>query len=161
MMSTKTKKKLCWNCEGNVSLDDEACPYCGVSLDVSPLAGTDPNTHAFASPFKPSTPSEPIIPKAPYAMHSESKEATIPTEEPDFALSDLHRTLLTLLSLSLGTILIIFGAILFLFSDAHGIFTLHWHGTYWYLYLVVGLPLIYFGWKTLQDFHSQENDSQN
>lgn len=157
-MNTKTKKKLCWNCEGNVSIDNETCPYCGVSLNVSPMAGTDPNLNAFASPFK--LPSDNLsVPKAPYTAAPEEaieqKDDAAPADEPDFALSDLHRTLLTLVSLSLGTILVVFAAILFLFSDATGTFTLHWNGSYWYLYLLVGVPLIYFGWRTMKDFHEE------
>jgi hypothetical protein len=29
-MSAVPKKKLCWNCEGNVAKDIDNCPYCGV-----------------------------------------------------------------------------------------------------------------------------------
>lgn len=160
-MSTKTRKKLCWNCEGNVSLENETCPYCGVSLDVSPMAGTDPNLNAFASPFKNTKSSSSMIPKAPYnPPKNETKEEPEKQveeqeqEEPGFALSELHKTLLILVSLSLGTILLIFGAVLFLFSDSRGIFTLHWHGSYWYIYFVVAIPLLYFGWKAMHDFQS-------
>ena len=157
-MNTNPKKKMCWNCEGNVAIDNEACPYCGVSFNVSPMAGTDPNLTAFASPFKPTTTAALSVPKAPYTSPAEEvkepQESPPPfTEEPEFALSDLHRTLLTLISLSLGSLLLIFSAILFLFSDANGVFTLHWNGSYWYLYLLIAIPLIYFGWKTMKDFH--------
>jgi hypothetical protein len=122
------------------------------------MAGTDPNLNAFASPFKPSATANSSVPKALYTATAEEnveQPETTPTpgEEPDFALSDLHRTLLTLVSLSLGLVLFIFSAVLFLFSDVNETFTLHWNGAYWYLYLLIALPLIYFGWKTMKDFH--------
>ena len=31
-MNKTAKKRLCWNCEGSVSLEAETCPYCGVSV---------------------------------------------------------------------------------------------------------------------------------
>jgi hypothetical protein len=151
-MTTKTKKKLCWNCEGNVSLENETCPYCGVSLDVSPMAGTNFDPITFASPFKP-TPSSSLsmIPKAPYVNKSETADSdereASNDEEQDFVFTDLHRTLLILLLLSIGNVLVIFGIVLLLFSDNQGIFTLHWHGSYWYFYLLTGIPLLYFGWN--------------
>lgn len=35
-MNAKPKKKMCWNCEGNVNLHAEVCPYCRTSLKQSP-----------------------------------------------------------------------------------------------------------------------------
>jgi hypothetical protein len=36
-MSAVPKKKLCWNCEGNVSREIDNCPYCGVYLHAAEL----------------------------------------------------------------------------------------------------------------------------
>lgn len=160
IMSTKTKRKLCWNCEGNVSLEDETCPYCGVSLDVAPIAGTEPKNERFASPFKISV--QPIIPTAPYPPKIEEKAPEQPENTPSLETgqtsSDLQQTLLTLLSLLLGTVLIIFGFILLLFSDKNGIFTLQWHGSYWFIYVLFGAPLLYYGWRAVSQFSDEENE---
>lgn len=31
-MDEKTKKKMCWNCEGNISLEEDVCPYCRAAI---------------------------------------------------------------------------------------------------------------------------------
>lgn len=31
-MDEKTKRKMCWNCEGNISLEEDVCPYCRASI---------------------------------------------------------------------------------------------------------------------------------
>jgi hypothetical protein len=31
-MEEKTKRKMCWNCEGNIALEEEVCPYCRASI---------------------------------------------------------------------------------------------------------------------------------
>lgn len=161
-MSTKTKKKLCWNCEGNVALQDETCPYCGVSLDVTPIAGTGGKDIHLIPPYKlVSNPQDQMIPEAPYpAQNPEpvtAEENTPPLPEAEETFNDINTIALPLSTLLLGAILVLFGLILFLFSDSHGVFTLHWNGTYWYLYLIIGVPLLYFGWKTSGDMVEQED----
>jgi hypothetical protein len=32
VMEEKTKRKMCWNCEGNIALEEEICPYCRASI---------------------------------------------------------------------------------------------------------------------------------
>jgi hypothetical protein len=31
-MDEKTKRKMCWNCEGNISLEIDVCPYCRAAI---------------------------------------------------------------------------------------------------------------------------------
>ncbi|MBA3239216.1 MAG: hypothetical protein H0T62_12830 [Parachlamydiaceae bacterium] len=31
-MDEKTKRKMCWNCEGNISLEEDVCPYCRAAI---------------------------------------------------------------------------------------------------------------------------------
>jgi hypothetical protein len=157
-MKTNTKRKLCWNCEGNVSKEKEICPYCGVSLEIGPIAGTEPNGSGFKPLFRNASPtSQNEVPQAPYSPGQEngSSEIVEAQEEEesllatDASFSLLQSTLLTLLALQFGVILMIFGILLFLFSEKDGIFSLQWHASYWYLYLLAGLPLLYFGLRTL------------
>lgn len=133
-MNTKNKKKLCWNCEGSVDLNAEKCPFCGVSTDVTPIPGTQPKKQAqpITSPKK--APTAPYIPKEETA--EESKEG-----------NPFQATAIAVSALLLGTVLAIFSLMLALFSNAQGIFTLSWHGQWWYIYLVVALPLLWLGWR--------------
>jgi hypothetical protein len=151
-MSQKTKKKLCWNCEGNVSLKNENCPYCGVSLTVSPLLSDVKNP--FAPPYRFTEPSShSIIPASPYLPSSESESHSEDSEHEDSSPSEpletdeLKATTISLLLLLFGTVFLIFGIILWLFSDEHRIFILSWNGKYWFVYLLLGIPMSYFGWR--------------
>jgi|688.fasta_scaffold02929_28 hypothetical protein len=148
-MNTKIKKKLCWNCEGNVLQQDSLCPYCGVSLEVSPIPGTD-GKDPFLPPYRLMSGSaqEQNIPIAPYTPEQgEEVEENTRSSERQEPSQDIASIAIPLSALLLGSVFVLFSFILFIFSDAHGVLTLNWNGTYWFLYLLLGLPLLYFGWK--------------
>lgn len=145
-MNTKTKKKLCWNCEGNVSLEDELCPYCGVSLDVTPIAGTNIQDMQLIPPYKLSTnPVDQPIPTAPYPSQEVNEEP--PLEKTETYPNDVKTFAIPLALFLLGSVLILFSLILLIFSDSQGILTLNWNGNYWFIYLLIGIPLTYLGWR--------------
>lgn len=152
-MAVTQKKKLCWNCEGNVSLDDENCPYCGVS--VIPASLEIPNLHA--PPYQMGHIQENVIPRAPYkseehldstneAHADKSKEEGEDIE--DTSINEFKNILLSLLFLLTGSLFFLFGLTLMLFSH-NGLFTLQWNGTMWYIYSLLSIPLLFFGWRAL------------
>lgn len=127
-MSAIPKRKLCWQCEGNVGFEEDTCPYCGVylhgnhpdQLGRSPFADIDTQSEAEAE---------------------EATPALLPS------LSSLH-LFGAICFLLLGTTSLLFACILFMFSH-DGVFTLQWDASYWYLYLSAALPLLYYGKKAL------------
>ncbi len=145
-MNKPVKTKLCWNCEGNVSRFAENCPYCAVYLspDSEDLKEAEP------APVKGKSSKE--IPKAPYSPPQESldedvsssvKEAAAPIPKTIF-----QTTFLPLCLLTAGIVSLFFAVILLLFSE-HGKLTLQWDGELWYAYGIIALPLLFFGWKFL------------
>jgi hypothetical protein len=158
-MSTKIKKKVCWNCDGNIIIDKEICPYCGVHVNITPIPGTAPEKNLnLSSPFQgaSSNVSEKTLPKAPYPspypapLIEEKENEEIPKTVDEQSASDsLQQNLLTFISLLMGCFLMVFGFILFFFSGSKGLFTLTWNGNYWFVYLLLSLPLLYVGWRTL------------
>lgn len=56
----------------------------------------------------------------------------------------------SLLLLSLGGHLFTLAWLLFFFSD-HGKLVLEWKSKYWFVYLLLSLPLVYKGWKKLTE----------
>ena len=150
-MTPNLKKKLCWNCEGSVSIKNENCPYCGVSLTVSPLLN-EVNT-SFTPPYRLSEPSSPsIIPSAPYGSSEDLSNPQLDEEESNLSeepVTDILKdTIISLLMLLFGTVFLIFGLVLWLFSDQNGLLTLSWNGKYWFGYLLFGLPMLVVGWRT-------------
>lgn len=160
-MSTKQpKKKLCWNCEGRVTLQDENCPFCGVYLSPLGKVGESENKETlFAPPYRveESDQEEQQVPAAPYAVQEESvssrsqeavKVASKIAASP-LLTSEMQTIVLPLILLLTGSVLFIFGIALMLFSQ-NGVLTLQWNGEHWYLFFIFSLPLLYFGWRYLQ-----------
>src|SRR5262249_49949564 len=112
-MNARPKKKLCWNCEGSVSLKAETCPYCGVSVvglsaDISPETPTPP--YRLVNPSQ-----EQSIPVSPYAEEGEEEEHVDeePAEKVAEAVSghadDSKQTVLILSLLMCGAVFAVFG----------------------------------------------------
>lgn len=158
-MSATPKKRLCWNCDGSLSLAVDQCTYCGASLKE----GANPKQAKKKS-------SDPLAP--PFAMLQEAKPAKAPQppfdvlgkrleeeeEEPPVVeaanSSDSTTVFSSLLFLLGGSVFFLFGLVLWLFSQ-NGVFTLHWNGDYWYVYLSGGLALLGLGCRALKGLNEQ------
>lgn len=159
-MTTKTKTKLCWNCEGNVALSDETCPYCGVGLEVSPMISSATVDHdALNPPYKyTKSTSDTSIPQPPYRTEVNGNEQEEPQEKAlttHKTTQELQKTAIALSALLLGFTLLLFSTILLLFSDDSGYLTLRWSSEFWYLYLIIGAPLLWWGWVTASSLDNE------
>lgn len=146
-MSAIPKRKLCWHCEGNITLEEENCPYCGVythSAENNTFGSNQDN------PFAPAY-------KFPETDLSNSLEQTQEEEVPvqSDQLHDWISFLKPLFYLLLGSTLGIFGCVLLLFNN-NGVFTLQWNADIWYLYLSFSLPLLWLGIRSLSSADSDE-----
>lgn len=142
-MSKPEKKKLCWNCEGNVSRTAENCPYCAVYLNPEPAEETE------VKPLYSPQSTSGTIPKAPYAPQEEVSEETPIVKKESHEDSLFKSVFLPITLLTAGLFSILFALILFLFST-NGVLTLEWDGELWYLYAIIALPLLFSGWRYLQ-----------
>lgn len=140
-MSGTTKKKICWNCEGNVSVHEENCPYCAVY--IGPAEPVEEEA-VLTAPYQMTQQEE--VPYAPYASHGRIDEQTASSDE---APSDLKEMAISTALFSGGAIFFLFGLILLLFSQGGGV-SLTWKSDYWYVYFLLSLPMLWFGWKKLQ-----------
>ena len=156
-MKAKPKKKLCWNCEGSVSLQAENCPYCAVYLSPGNETKED---DLYSPPYSSQNESNQGIPVAPYAINdkasndkefldAEVQETEENTLDEGLYVDQIKHVIQPLTLLLAGSVFFIFGITLLLFSH-QGVFSLKWNGAYWYLYLLVSLPMLIFGWVTLQ-----------
>ncbi|NGX42295.1 MAG: hypothetical protein K940chlam7_00573 [Chlamydiae bacterium] len=150
-MSATQKKKLCWNCEGRVSLEEENCPYCAVYVGPSP---DENEKDILAPPYRIVDSEDEEVPSSPYAVDEEQEEEEVEVQLSE-TRSDLKKIVLPLCLLSAGSMLFLFGLILLLFSN-HGVFTVSWNSEYWYLYLVFALPMAFFGWRVLRNLEEDE-----
>lgn len=131
-MNPKKNKKLCPHCEGEIDKDALYCLYCGADLG-SNLTLTS----------KDEIP-EPLYRTSQQESFQDSVLRDEQEDQEDQASSNLSMPII----LS-GTLLIVFGLFLLIFSD-DGYLTLRWDASFWFVYLVIGLPLLAFGWKLLK-----------
>src|SRR5262249_49875727 len=100
----KTKRRLCWNCEGEILLDAVACPYCGMNVEGEGggmLKKEDP----LDPPYRLAAAKE--VPQAPYPAASSAEEQK--TKFQDSLNDDPRTVLLSLLLTILGGTLAVFG----------------------------------------------------
>ncbi len=156
-MSTQPKKKLCWNCEGNVSRQEENCPYCGVYLSPSSLT-TEDEEEDLAPPYRLGASSEASsIPSAPY--HTPHEAAAVQNEpKPAIAIPSVNSpakgVVVSLLLLIGGSVFFLFGIALLLFSH-NQVLTLQWDGSYWFAYFLISIPMLLLGWKYLMQVDTE------
>lgn len=148
-MNKIQKKRLCWNCEGSVSLAEEICPFCGVSIIPASLDGY--NQH-FSPPYKLIAGNEKGVPVAPYLNENQQTDESpdVNSEDNDHGKSvdGFKRSVLATLFLLSGSVFFLFGLVLVLFSH-NGIFTLQWNGALWFIYSGLSLPLLFAGWRMM------------
>jgi hypothetical protein len=159
-MSAVPKKKLCWNCEGNVSREIDNCPYCGVYLHAAELeenSSWNPSYHS----KKEEIPS-PLyqIQQEPEIDEQERSIEDVPGNIDEISnwsiiLSQLKEDLFPILFLMMGSIFFLFGVVLILFSQ-NGTLTLQWQGQDGIYFLLFAIPLIIFGWKFLQQLETND-----
>lgn len=153
MKNKPAKKKLCWNCEGAVSLESENCSFCGVYLSS---LGTEDKNDLFSPPFRMEVEEEnEVIPAPPY-VHEETaslKEESVsvpvaPVVAKGQPTSTVLAIFLPLFLLLSGTIFSLFGLVLFLFSHNNTL-VLRWDASYWGFYLFPAILMLIFGWFSL------------
>jgi hypothetical protein len=160
-MSKKNDKRLCWNCNGNVGLYLDKCPYCAVDLNTT--------THlqdqsAFNPPFAPLVvPNVETPPPSPYAhldpynaSNKEWEEALEGKQKKEPQVKEKQKTeekekneIFALFLLLPGIVFFLFGIALLLFSKG-GVFTLQWNQNFAYFYFIGSIPLIFLGYKALR-----------
>ena len=148
-MNKTLKKKLCWNCEGNVTLKQENCPYCGVYL--SPSDG-DEDENSLLPPYRLAISEEDSsIPPASYSSSGEKQEGeemSLSENSGEIPLSEIKALVLPLGLLLIGITFGLFAALLVLFSK-NGYLTLSWDAELWYVYLMIAIPAFILGYRFL------------
>lgn len=168
-MESTVKQKLCWNCEARVDFGVESCPSCGVYLSTSPLLEQSATINNFSTPpyRYVADEQETKIPESSYSfqdplpetvVHEETKVETITSVSTSPVQIMWKLELVPMGLLLAGSIFSLFGLVLLLFST-NGQLTLKWNGEYWYLYLLLGVPFLTFGWRALQKAYPDEEVS--
>lgn len=147
-MNAVPKKKLCWNCEGNVAREIDNCPFCGVYLHATEEVEEDSWNPPYRLTAHNSSQDE--VPTPPYTAQEETSDTPAEPLTKFESLSgdvlDLKKEILPLLFFLSASVFFMFGLILVLFSQ-NGVLTLQWNGELWPLFLFGSGPLFFFGYK--------------
>lgn len=152
-MKSIDKQKMCPSCEGRIPVDAEICPYCATELLAtnrpSPLFQSQSLEDSLSALYKP-----------PYSakrteMSGEAKLENSLYKEPAKEAAATPKeagqsSLLPTLLLLTGSNLFLIG-LMQLFFAKDGLLQLEWDGSYWFLYCLFALPILYFGYRKVQD----------
>lgn len=133
-MKPKKRQKLCYHCEGEVDLDVIVCPFCAADLREERPEFSFGSQAAVAK------------------VLGDEEESHFPSDDKDhFAKEESKERgggLLASLFFTAGIQLLFFGLFSLLFSRENMI-VLSWDASYWFLYCLIGGPLLYFGYRQL------------
>lgn len=148
-MNEQVKKKLCWNCEGSVAKHLETCPYCGVYLSPSQQDLQEAPSKTLNPPF-PSSKKSPAssLGKPPFQDENAEEVAEDAHEEEESSEREEGSFLSPLLMFIAGTSFGLFGLSLWLFSEG-GRLTLSWSEDWASVFMLIALPLLIFGGRSL------------
>ncbi len=157
-METKEKLKLCPYCDGRVPIETTECLYCGELFgegvtkekpkQKSRLEEMRPLAESLASSYEPpyvaKSHTKPGVPNF-SPRREETLAPPVAQEEPEEA----KKNVFSLLLLSIGSHLFTLGWLMFFFAEK-GRLTLEWKSRYWPLYVLLSLPPLYYGIRSLK-----------
>lgn len=167
-MKPSDRQKMCSQCDGRIPIEAQECPYCSAeqleqppeqdlfsnhqslqasltSLYSPPYGAKHPGTSIASVQPVPPAPTYKEVPKAPAQMPQMPQEAVIAAEETAEAKSYFW----PILVLSLAANFLVLGMLQCFFSE-NGKLTMEWDSNYWFIYLLLCVPLFFFGYKKLK-----------
>ncbi|MBM3198755.1 MAG: hypothetical protein FJZ58_05825 [Chlamydiae bacterium] len=144
-MRVKDRQKICSHCEGRISVEADTCLYCGMPLIEE---------KAEEKPVDVMSTLQGGIPSLYPPLYAQAKQE-VPLQEPtatavhSSALQEDKEEKASLLSIVwalLGSTFGILGVMQGFFSEGDTL-RLEWNCQYWFLYVLLAMPLLYLGLK--------------
>lgn len=145
-MKPKKRKKLCYNCDGEIDVDVIVCPFCAADLrEEKPEQRYESYiTHVDASRHG----QQASVHGADLSIDESLEEDSLNLDDEEETTSKQKAILPTVL-FTLGVQLCLLSVLMLLFSHK-GVVLLKWDARYWFFYLAVSAPLIFFGYRSIQ-----------
>lgn len=162
-MKAIDRQKACPNCSGKIPVDVGQCPYCfaQVPVEISTkevanpknLSPQDSFSAKYAPPYQPKTElasnflvneERKFFNQAP-EKNSDHLLAAKPLDSEEIATNNFW----PIFALSVGGNLLVLGILQFFFAE-QGVVRLEMNAHYWFLFLLLAAPLVYFGVKKLE-----------
>ncbi len=161
-MKAVDRQKACPNCSGKIPADVSQCPYCFAQVPVeasakefsSPksLSSQDSFSAKYAPPYQPKAElaSNFLVNEERKFFNNNTEKgsdhllAAKPFETEEVSTNNFW----PIFALSVGGNLCVLGILQFFFAD-QGVVKLEMNAEYWFLFLLLAAPLVYFGLKKL------------
>lgn len=155
-MKPKKRQKLCHNCEGEIDVDVIVCPFCAADLrEEKPELMRSSSSASVSRAFGGGSPSPslslyppPYTPKIQVPDPIPEEDPPVQHEQADQLETSSTNPFVATVSFTLGVQLFLLGLLMLFFSHK-GMVVLKWDATYWFLYCLFGIPLLYFGYKAV------------
>ncbi|NGX63535.1 MAG: hypothetical protein KR126chlam6_00947 [Candidatus Anoxychlamydiales bacterium] len=162
------RTKMCPSCHGNAPLHVDICPYCANSFfeknetisnenisqdNSSTLSYEETLTSLYPPPYKPKvipTSTNNNISDEEEDIHKEMRQVN--DSDGEVVEEREKNSLIPIVLFWLGVNILVFSIILIFFST-DGVLYLKWNTKYWFLYSFISIPLIYLGFKGLQNLN--------
>ena len=141
-MKPALPQKMCPNCDGRIPQESTQCPYCFAQLSADSSA---PKSTSVADPLSALYP-PPYSTEAKTTAQKSSSVAADPASQAESPSDSIP--FWSILMLALGSNLLTLGILQFFFSD-RGVLRLEMNASYWFLMVIVSIPLIYLGLRNL------------
>jgi hypothetical protein len=152
-MKPKKRQKLCHHCEGDVDLDVIVCPFCAADLreerpqqsrfNASVSMAKNPTEQSLYPPAYSEPAQKPIL-------EEDVTEASILPEQELKEPATLFSSISGVLLFAIGAQLLFLGIAFLIFSD-RGLLLLQFNANWWPLCLLLGIPLIIFGYRSTKE----------
>ena len=140
-MKSSEKFKLCPSCDGKAPLEVVICPYCASSFTDTNSKNKAPLAASYSPPYS----AERVTPSQAEVKTQKSAQAQAQVSVQDKESS----AFLPIALLTIGTNLLMLSMLL-LILGRNGKVELEWSSSYWMLYLILGAPLVFMGYKILK-----------
>lgn len=171
-MKSSEKEKICISCEGRISFSTEVCPFCAhhqTQAKAQPSFQTPIFQHQSLEESLTSLYTPPYQGKRPHFVTGEESTHELPMVNEHLHYKEVNGKtrsdpLLTTVdeepaskSSFWPTLFLIAGANVFilglmqLFFSKNGILRLEWDANYWFFYCLLGAPLLYFGYRKINE----------
>ncbi len=154
-MDNEEKMRMCPYCEGSVPLDSPSCRFCGSSFEEGSerLKGVSPDAMEEDSYYNPPyAPNPEAAAESIYYPENDDLDSSASyhyKQEEEEEVAEEKGHIFALALLSAGAMLFTLSLLLLFFSE-HGRLVLEWKSRYWSLYMLIGAPLLYYGFKKLR-----------
>lgn len=158
-MKPNEKQKMCPNCDGRIPVEAETCIYCSADLGSDKVKNSfqgtlfehqsiqDSLTSLYTPPYGGKRTFEEPVSQVSHPAPEPRMNAQVQEQVSE---GEKANSMWPTVMLVAGSNFLLLGLLQLFFAE-DGVLKLEWNGSYWFIYCLAALPLLFFGFKKIQD----------